>query len=183
MSETTPNPIKRRPFEGWGAAIAKAIVLAANALGALSSRFYVQARQRSNAAYQDFSGRPEHVRYRAYGFGAYGLIAVATLLAQLYTKNPLRSYVRIQHVDLPETVEVFIRNDSHRTWTHVSLQLNGIYSYKRERVAPSDYIQIRVDAFALYDHDGKLQRPPHNVHIDTLTIDADQGHTDVELQK
>lgn len=183
MSATGPQQTNRRPFQGWGTAIGKAGTLAAKAIGGLSARLYAKTRQRGGAAYEDFTGRPEHVRYRAYGFGVYGLIAVATLLSQLYTKNPLGSYVRIEHVDMPETVQVFVRNDSGRPWSHVRLQLNGIYAYQRERVLAHDYIQIKVDAFALFDHAGKMQKPPRNVHIDSLTIDADQGHTDVELPK
>jgi hypothetical protein len=176
-------PARRRPFQGLGTAIGKGLFVAGNAIGALSARLYSRARARSSAAYEDFQGRPEHVRYRAYALGTYAAIVAVTLAGQFYTSNALRAYVRIQHVDIPETVEVFVRNDSDQAWTNVKLQLNGIYGFERKIVPPREYIQIKVDAFAIFDSRGKVTKAPRNVRIEKLVVDTDQGRYDVELEK
>ena len=163
--------------------LGKVVFVAGNAVAALSARLYSKARQRTTAAYEDFHGRPEHVRYRAYAMGAYGLIVVATLAAQLYTTNVLGAYVRVQHVSIPETTEIFVRNDSRKPWSHVRVHLNGIYTFEREHLGPGQYIQLKADAFSVADPDGRTKKAPRNVKIENLTLDADQGHTDVELEK
>lgn len=166
-----------------GSFLGKVVFVAGNAVGALSARLYSKARQRTAAAYEDFQGRPEHVRYRAYAMGSYGLILIATLAAQLYTTNVLGAYVRVQHVSIPETTEIFVRNDSRKPWSHVKVHLNGIYTFEREHLGPGQYIQLKADAFTVADADGRMKKAPRNVKIDNLTLDADQGHTDVELEK
>ncbi len=174
---------EQEPSRGSGSVVGKVVFVAGNAVAALSARLYSKARKRSAAAYEDFQGRPEHVRYRAYAMGAYGLIVVATLAAQLYTTNVLHAYVRVQHVSIPETTEIFVRNDSGKPWSHVKVQLNGIYTFERDHVGPGQYIQLKADAFSVSDTDGRMKKAPRNVKIDNLTLDADQGHTDVELEK
>jgi hypothetical protein len=166
-----------------GSFLGKVVFVAGNGVAALSARLYSKARRRTAAAYEDFQGRPEHVRYRAYAMVAYGLILIATFAAQLYTTNVLGAYVRVQHVSIPETTEIFVRNDSGKPWSHVKVHLNGIYTFEREHLGPGQYIQLKADAFTVADADGRMKKAPRNVKIDNLTLDADQGHTDVELEK
>lgn len=165
-----------------GSALGRALFVASNALGALSNRLSI-ARRRGAAAVEDFQRRPEHVRYRAYALGAYGLLVAATLAAQLYRENPLGAYVRVKRVDIPETTEVFVRNDSGRPWTRVRLQLNGLYGYEREALRPGGYVQLKAEAFSAVGADGKPSRAPRGMRIDKVTVETDQGHTDVELER
>jgi hypothetical protein len=174
---------EQEPSKRSGNFLGKVVFVAGNGVAALSARLYSKARQGTAAAYEDFQGRPEHVRYRAYALGAYGLIVVATLVGQLYTTNVLGAYVRVQHVSIPETTEIFVRNDSRKPWSHVKVQLNGIYTFERDHVGPGQYIQLKADAFSVSDSDGRMKKAPRNVKIDNLTLDADEGHTDVELEK
>jgi hypothetical protein len=178
-----PTPPPATPPRATGG-IGKVIFLAGNALGALSARLYSKTRQRGGAVYENFQGRPQHVRWRAYALMTYAVILAATLAAQLYTGNKLGAYVRVQRVDIPETVEIFVRNDSPVPWDHVRLQLNGIYGYDRDRLAPGQYIQLKAEAFTIADATtGAVTHAPRNVHISQLTIDADQGHYELETDK
>jgi hypothetical protein len=176
----TPPP-GSAPRAGGG--IAKAIFLAGNALAALTARLYSKTREHGGAVYEDFQGRPQHVRWRAYALAAYTAIVLATLAGQLYTTNRLGAYVRVQRVDIPETVEIFVRNDSRNPWDHVKLQLNGIYAYERARLSPGQYIQLKVEGFTLTDSRGAITHAPRNVHIAQLTIDTDQGRYELEQDK
>jgi hypothetical protein len=180
-SDRSTPPPGTPPRAGGG--IAKAIFLAGNALGALSARLYSKTRERGGAVYEDFQGRPQHVRWRAYALAAYAAILAATLAGQLYTSNKLGAYVRVQRVDIPETVEIFVRNDSRIPWDHVKLQLNGIYAYERVRLVPGEYIQLKVEGFTVADSRGAVAHAPRNVHIAQLTIDTDQGHYELEPDK
>lgn len=176
-------PPAAEPSSGGSGGIGKLIFLAGNALGALSARLYSKTKQRGGALYEGFQGRPQHVRWRAYALVAYAAIVVATLVGQLYTTNKLRAYVRVQRVDIPATVEIFVRNDSEKPWDHVRLQLNGIYGYERARLAPGEYIQLKVEGFTLPTANGGVTHAPRNVHISQLTIDTDQGRYDLEPDK
>lgn len=170
------------PAKAAGSALGRVIFVAGNALGALSNRLSV-ARRRGAAAVEEFQRRPEHVRYRAYALGAYALILAGTLVAQLYRQNALGAYVRVKRVDIPETTEVFVRNDSDRPWTRLHLQLNGLYGYRREALPPGGYVQLKAEAFSAVGPDGKPSRAPRGMRIDRVTVDTDQGHTDVELER
>lgn len=180
-SDDLPAVRKPRPFAGWGTATARVLSAAATALIAVTGRAFGEVQKRGTTAYGEFQARPEHARYRAYAFGSYGLIVVATLLAQLYTSNPLHSYVRVLRVDLPSTTEVFIRNDSPRAWKHVKVTLNGIFGYETNAVQPGAHVQLRVDRFALFDGSGHPSYAPKNIQLKQLSIDCDEGHSDTEL--
>jgi hypothetical protein len=180
-----PTPPPETPPRATGG-LGKAIFLAGNALGALSAKLYSKTRQRGGAVYEGFQGRPQHVRWRAYALMAYAAILAATLAGQLYTSNKLGAYVRVQRIDIPETVEIFVRNDSRPpfAWDHVKLQLNGIYGYDRDRLAPGQYIQLKAEGFTIADGTtGAVTHAPRNVHISQLTIDADQGRYELETNK
>ncbi|GAC1609076.1 MAG: hypothetical protein NVS4B10_24510 [Myxococcales bacterium] len=177
------DPAAPLPAAAGGGSLGKIIFVAGNALGALSARLYSKTRERGGALYEGFQGRPQHVRWRAYALAAYGAVLAATLAGQLYSTNKLGAYVRVQRVDIPATVEIFVRNDSRAAWDHVKLQLNGIYGYERARLSPGEYIQLKVEGFTLPNANGGVTRAPRNVHISQLTIDTDQGHFDLETDK
>lgn len=175
------RPPPRRPFQGLGGAIAKGLGIAAATLIQLTSRFFGEAHKRSGAAYADFSARPEHARWRAYALGSYGLIVLGTLLGQLYSKNSLKAYVRVQPVDLPNATVLFVRNDSNKEWKHVKLTLNGIYGYETNQLPPGSHVLLPVTRFAIFDVQGKPAYAPKNIPLKQLTIDCDRGSYETEL--
>jgi len=174
---------KPRPFEGWGSATARALSLAAAGLVALTSRLMGQLAERSGSAYGDFQARPEHARWRAYALGSYGLIAAFTLMGQLYTTNPLEAYVRVQRVEVPAVTNLFVRNDSHRSWKHLRLTLNGIYGYETNELKPGAHVLLPINRFAIFDAKGKSTYAPKEVEPRELAIDCDEGHHLTELGK
>jgi hypothetical protein len=132
----------------------------------------------------DFRARPEHSRWRAYALGCYGLIVAATLAGQLYSVNPLGVYVKVQHVELPVSTLIFVRNDSALPWKHTRIVVNGIYSHRREEVAAGESLPLDLDkAFAVTDASGRtLRRPPKNLQLQSLAIDCDRGRYEMELK-
>jgi hypothetical protein len=166
-----------------GAALANGLAAATGALVQATSRLFGEARERGGAAYADFQARPEHARWRAYALGSYGLVVVATLLAQLYRENPLDAHVRVQRVDLPALTQIFIRNDSDAPWRRVKVTLNGIYAYEKNELASHDHILLPVNRFAVYEVSGKPTYAPKNVALQTLRIDTDRGSYETELTK
>src|SRR5947209_6962306 len=123
-----PSQVEGRPeTRKAGNAFSRGLSRAAAALVGHSTRIFGDLADRGNTALADFRARPEHSRWRAYALGSYGVIAMASVLAQLYSANPLDAYVRVQPVELPALTQIFVRNDSHKAWRNVRLTLNGIY--------------------------------------------------------
>ena len=178
-----PGPRKRRPFEGWGSAIARALALAGRALARVSVLFFGHVRSRSERAVSEFQKKDRHSRYRAYALGSYGCIAAITLLAQLYHSNSIAAYVRAEKIDFPKSTTVFVRNDSDQPWTAVKVTLNGKYTYERLRLDPGDNFQVRVDRFAIagkHGSKGFAFAPPDTV-AHTLTVECDRGRFEKRL--
>jgi hypothetical protein len=172
-------PAPKRP-----SALARGLSAAAGALVRLTSKLFGEVRTRGASAVGDFRARPEHSRWRAYALGCYGLIVAATLAGQLYTTNPLGVYVKVQHVDLPVSTLIFVRNDSRFPWKHARITVNGIYSHSRDEIAAGESLPLDLDkAFAVHDGSGKvLRRPPKNLSLRSLALDCDHGHYETELQ-
>jgi hypothetical protein len=165
-------------------ALARGLSAAAGALVGGSSRLFGQVKTRGATAVGDFRARPEHSRWRAYALGCYGLIVAATLAGQLYSVNPLGVYVKVQHVDLPVSTLIFVRNDSAFPWKHTRIVVNGIYSHRREEVAAGESLPLDLDkAFAVTDASGRtLRRPPKNLQLQSLAVDCDRGRYEMELK-
>ena len=176
-------PRKRRPFEGWGSATARGLSIAASSLIAVTRKRMGKLAARSGQVYGEFQARPEHARFRAYALGSYGMIAVATLLGQFYSANPLDAYVRVQRVEMPAMTNLFVRNDSQKSWKHLRLTLNGIYGYETNELKPGAHVLLPVNRFALFDGKGKATYAPKDVSLKDLTIDCDRGHHLTELAK
>ncbi len=172
-------PEPRRP-----SALARGLSAAAGALVRGSSRLFGQVKTRGATAVGDFRARPEHSRWRAYALGCYGLIVAATLAGQLYSSNPLGVYVKVQHVDLPVSTLIFVRNDSRFAWKHARIVVNGIYSHSRDEIAAGESLPLDLDkAFAVKDGSGKtLRRPPRNLPLQSLALDCDRGRYETELK-
>lgn len=184
MTGGTPPPARqRRPFEGWGAAAARGLGSASDGLVRVTSKLFGELHQRGSTAYGEFRARPEHSRYRAYAFGSYGLLVVATLLAQLYSPDPLHAYVRVQTVALPALTQIFVRNDSSREWKNVKLTLNGIYGVEKASLKPGDHLLLPVNRFALFDSTGKTTFAPKATLPVQLRIDCDRGQVDVDVTR
>jgi len=176
-------PGKRRPFEGWGAAVGGALSAFAGALIQLTGRLYGHAREHGGAALTDFQARPEHSRWRAYAMGSYGVLVAATLVSQLYTENKLGAVVRVQRVEMPALTQIFVRNSSDEAWRGVRLTLNGIYVYETLQVLPGAFVLLPVERFAIFDIKGHATFPPKNLEPQSLTIDTREGHYQTELHK
>jgi hypothetical protein len=108
----------------------------------------------------------------------------ATLAGQLYTSNPLGVYVKVQHVDLPVSTLIFVRNESRFAWKHARITVNGIYSHSRDEIGAGESLPLDLDkAFAVHDGSGKvLRRPPKNLPLQSLALDCDRGHYETELK-
>lgn len=147
-------------------------------------RIFGRVKTRGATAVGDFRARPEHSRWRAYALGCYGLIVAATLAGQLYSSNPLGVYVKVQHVEIPVSTLIFVRNDSRATWKHPRIVINGIYSHTRDEIAAGESLPLDLDkAFAVHDGSGRiLRRPPKNLPLQTLALDCDRGHYETELK-
>ena len=165
-------------------ALARGLSAAAGALVRGSSSLFGQVKTRGATAVGDFRARPEHSRWRAYALGCYGLIVAATLAGQLYSSNPLGVYVKVQHVDIPVSTLIFVRNDSRFPWKHARIVVNGIYSHTRDQIEAGENVPLDLDrAFAVHDGSGKvLRRPPKNLPLQTLALDCDRGHYETELK-
>ena len=182
------EPARARPAAPPGprrpSALARGLSAAAGLLVRGSSSLFGQVKTRGATAVGDFRARPEHSRWRAYALGCYGLIVAATLAGQLYSSNPLGVYVKVQHVDIPVSTLIFVRNDSPLPWRHARIVVNGIYSHSRDQIAAGENVPLDLDrAFAVHDGSGKvLRRPPKNLPLQSLALDCDRGHYETELK-
>jgi hypothetical protein len=176
-SARQPAPAAQKKGPG---ALARVLAFSAGAL----VRVFGGIKTRGEAAVGDFRARPEHSRWRAYALGCYGLVLAGTLAAQLYTSNPLGVYVKVQHVDIPLSTLIFVRNDSRHPWRNARIRLNGIYTHHREQIAPGENLPLDVEkAFAVKDIAGKiLRRAPKNLPLQSLALDCDRGHYETELK-
>ena len=178
-SRPAAPPGPKRP-----SALSRGLSAAAGALVRGSSSLFGQVKTRGATAVGDFRARPEHSRWRAYALGCYGLIVAATLAGQLYSANPLGVYVKVQHVDIPVSTLIFVRNDSRFPWRHARIVVNGIYSHTRDEIGAGENLPLDLDkAFAVHDGSGKvLRRPPKNMSPQSLALDCDRGHYETELK-
>jgi hypothetical protein len=184
---TTPaaaEPARARPAEPPAPKRPSFLARGLSALAGGLVRIFVRARTRGATAVGDFRARPEHSRWRAYALGCYGLIVAATLAGQLYSSNPLGVYVKVQHVDLPVSTLIFVRNDSRVAWKRARIVVNGIYSHSRDEIAAGESLPLDLDkAFAVHDGSGRiLRRPPRNLPLQSLALDCDRGHYETELK-
>jgi len=138
---------------------------------------------RSGNALADFRARPEHSRWRAYALGSYGLIVAATLVGQLYTDNMLGAYVRVQRVEVPAMTQIFVRNDSPKSWHNVRLTLNGIYQFRTEEVGPGGHVMLPVNKFAIRDQAGRATYAPRSMAPKTLLVDTLAGRYEAEFRE
>ncbi|TMB12709.1 MAG: hypothetical protein E6J66_05150 [Deltaproteobacteria bacterium] len=178
--ETPPAAPQKRSSSG---AIANGLAATAGGLTRITSRIFGSVASRGGSALADFRARPEHSRWRAYALGSYFLIVAATLAGQLYTDNVLGAYVRVQHVDLPAMTQIFVRNDSGKSWRNVRLTLNGIYQYRTEEVGPGGHVMLTVNKFAIRDQLGKPTYAPRNLEPKTLLVDTLAGRYEAEFRE
>jgi hypothetical protein len=180
----TTEPARARPAEPPAPKRPSFLARGLSALAGGLVRIFVRARTRGATAVGDFRARPEHSRWRAYALGCYGLIVAATLAGQLYSSNPLGVYVKVQHVDLPVSTLIFVRNDSRFAWKRARIVVNGIYSHSRDEIAAGESLPLDLDkAFAVHDGSGRiLRRPPRNLPLQSLALDCDRGHYETELK-
>ena len=178
------EPARARPVEPPAPKRPSFLARGLSALAGGLVRIFVRARTRGATAVGDFRARPEHSRWRAYALGCYGLIVAATLAGQLYSSNPLGVYVKVQHVDLPVSTLIFVRNDSRFAWKRARIVVNGIYSHSRDEIAAGESLPLDLDkAFAVHDGSGRiLRRPPRNLPLQSLALDCDRGHYETELK-
>jgi hypothetical protein len=178
------EPVRARPAEPPAPKRPSALSRGLAALAGALVRIFGRVKTRGATAVGDFRARPEHSRWRAYALGCYGLIVAATLAGQLYSSNPLGVYVKVQHVDLPVSTLIFVRNDSRYAWKRARIVVNGIYSHTREEIAAGESLPLDLDrAFAVHDGSGRiLRRPPRNLPLQTLALDCDRGHYETELK-
>jgi hypothetical protein len=181
---TPSEPARARPPEPPAPKRPSAFSRGLAALAGALVRIFGRVRTRGATAVGDFRARPEHSRWRAYALGCYGLIVAATLAGQLYSSNPLGVYVKVQHVDIPVSTLIFVRNDSRFAWKHPRIVINGIYSHTRDEIPAGESLPLDLDkAFAVHDGSGRiLRRPPKNLPLQSLAIDCDRGHYETELK-
>ena len=130
-----------------------------------------------------FRARPEHARWRAYALGSYGLLLAATLGAQLYSSNPLGVYLKVQRIELPLSMLIFVRNDSQLPWRHTKVTLNGIYSFERAEVPPGANLRLNVEQFAVLDSvTGKISHASKSLPLQSVSLDCDRGHFEQEFK-
>jgi hypothetical protein len=179
-----PAPSPATPQKrSLGASFGSGLAAAAGGLIRITSRLFGRVASGGGSALADFRARPEHSRWRAYALGSYGLIVAATLAGQLYTDNVLSAYVRVQRVELPAMTQIFVRNDSGRSWRNVRLTLNGIYEYRAEEVESGGYVMLPVNKFAIRDQLGKPTYAPRNVEPKTLLVDTAGGRYETEFRE
>jgi hypothetical protein len=187
VSEVTgaPAPSPAAPQKrSLGASVGKGLAAAARALIRVTSKVFGNVASRGGSAIADFRARPEHSRWRAYALGCYGAIVAATLAGQLYTDNVLSAYVRVQRVDLPAMTQIFVRNDSGKSWRNVRLMLNGIYEYRADEVGPGGHVMLTVNKFAIRDaQGGKPTYAPRNIELKTLLVDTAAGRYQTEFRE
>ncbi|MGZ6126397.1 MAG: hypothetical protein ACXWLR_15620 [Myxococcales bacterium] len=186
MSEVTgpPAPSPAAPQKrSLGASVGSGLAAAASAPIRVTSRVFGKVASRGGSALKEFRARPEHSRWRAYALGSYGAIVAATLAGQLYTDNVLSAYVRVQRVELPAVTQIFVRNDSGKSWRDVRLTLNGIYEYRTEEVGAGGHLMLQVTKFAIRDPVGKPTYAPKSLEPKTLLVDAAAGHYETEFRE
>lgn len=184
-AEPSRSPVPAPPSEaedvsgnGGRAAFARKLSAATSALVASTSRIFGELRQQGGQAVREFQARPEHSRWRAYAFGSYGLIVVATLVFQFYDPNPLGAKVRVQRVEIPRSTYLFVRNESRKPWKGVKLTINGVYGYSRELLAPGDNLVLPVDQFKVDDAAGVPSYAPPGLELKAVHIECDRGSFD-----
>lgn len=171
------------PPPGLGAAIGGALASFTGALVRGTSRIFGEVQKRSGTALADFRARPEHSRWRVFALLAWGSILAATLAVQFYDDNPLGVYVKIQHVDIPRSTFIFVRNDSRKPWRNTRLTLNGVYSYERPEVSPGDNLRLEPGQFTVLDSvSGRQTRFPRSGSLEMLSMDCDHGHFETILK-
>jgi hypothetical protein len=155
--------------------------LVARGIAHVSVLAFGHVRTQSERAYADFQKKDRHTRLRAYAFGSYGMIAAATLLSQFYESNSLGAYVRVERVEFPKAVTVFIRNDSDRPWVNLRVTLNGQYEYQRLRLEPHANFQVRVDKFTSIGGDHRAVAPA-GTEAHHLLLTSEQGSFEKEVK-
>jgi len=179
-----PTPFEQKPARkaGLGAALGNGLAAATGALVGITSKVFGEVRERAGTSVAGFRARPEHSRWRAYALGSYGIVLAATLVGQLWTDNALNAYVRVQPVELPALTQIFVRNDSKKSWSNVKLTLNGIYTYEQPQLLPGMFILLQVNRFAVFDQLGKPTFAPKNIQPKNLSIDTFDQHFETELK-
>jgi hypothetical protein len=148
-----------------------------------TSKVFGQVQKRGGTALAGFRARPEHSRWRVYALGTWSAIVATTLAFQFWTDNPLGVYVKIQHVDIPRSTFIFVRNDSPKPWRNARLKLNGVYSYDRPEVSPGDNLRLEPGQFTVLDSvSGRQTKFPRTGALETLSMDCDQGHYETMLR-
>src|SRR2546430_15294647 len=158
-----PSVLAPSQRPSFGALLGNGLAAATRALVRATSKIFGEVATRGGSALADFRARPEHSRWRAYALFFYGAIVAATLAAQLYTDNVLSAYVRVQRVELPQMTQIFVRNDSGKSWRDVRIVLNGIYQYRTDEVIPGGHVMLPVNKFALPDQPGHPTFAPRNI--------------------
>jgi hypothetical protein len=166
-----------------GGFIGSGLAAAARALIGMTGWIFGQVATRSGNALAEFRARPEHSRWRAYALGSYGLIVAATFAGQLYTDNVLGAYVRVQRVDVPAMTQIFVRNDSPKSWRNVRLTLNGIYEFRTEEVGPGGHVMLPVNKFAIRDQAGRATYAPRSIAPKRLLVDTVAGRYEAEFRE
>lgn len=187
MSEVSGSPtaVAHAPEKApTGSSVGDGLAAATGALVRGTSRLFGGVASRSGKALSDFRARPEHSRWRAYALLMYGLIVAATLVGQLYTDNVLSAYIRVQRVDLPSITQIFVRNDSDKSWRDVKIVLNGIYDYRAEELAPGGHLMLQINKFAIRDPVGKaLRYAPKTLAPQTLMVATAGGRYETEFRE
>ena len=177
---STPVAPKKVSF---GAALGNGLAAATRALIRATSWIFGQVASRSGNALADFRARPEHSRWRAYALISYFMVVAATLAGQLYTDNVISAYVRVQRVELPAMTQIFVRNDSGKSWRDVRIVLNGIYQYRTDEVVPGGHVMLPVNKFAIRDQLGKPTFAPRSIAPKTLLVDTSGGRYETEFRE
>jgi len=178
----TPAPAAPKKVS-LGAALGNGLAAATRALIRGTSWIFGQVASRSGSALADFRARPEHSRWRAYALISYFMVVAATLAGQLYTDNVLSAYVRVQRVELPAMTQIFVRNDSGKSWREVRIVLNGVYQYRTDEVIPGGHVMLPVNKFAIRDQLGKPTFAPRNIAPKTLLVDTSGGRYETEFRE
>ena len=178
-----PAAPKRRPFEGWGDATARGLAIAGRAIGRTSVLVFGRVRKHGGAALADFQQRRKHSRYRAYALGTFTLLTAGTLLAQLYERNAISAYIRVERVEFPvPSAAVFIRNDSPNRWTHVKITLNHRFVFEPGQINPGHNSQLAVSRFAVPGTSNPIKFAPADTVARHILIECDAGRLESDLQ-
>jgi hypothetical protein len=182
----TPTPttaLAVAPKAAAAGAVGNGLAALTGALVRGTGKMFGGVASRGGSALADFRARPEHSRWRAYALVSYGLIVAATLTGQLYTDNVLSAYVRVQRVELPAMTQIFVRNDSGKSWRDVRITINGIYDYRTDEVVPGGHVMLPVNKFAIRDQQGKPTFAPRSITPRTLSVDTAAGRYEREFRE